>query len=582
MVDGVNPNEPKITISQDGRMKTTTTETVKDNVTITNIHTEEKIPVHKDPLQSALSGENQTDKTGNSLSTSQKTPEQEANLAKLQAAKEFMEKDEGKDLEEKILGQDGQIDKEQKKWLKKQGIDPDAFMQQWNKAHSDKNKIYNREQAAELKDDMGALANAHLGEDTEEFPQGRAPKKDVEVRNPDKRNFFQKLFTSKEKQKVKDSTKFSQQGGTKVNIHSSKDAERKADFKNDISDDIAKKGQEYLDQYKKGASLGKRKVTFTEIDEETGDKIKTTIKYNKDGSVRKVKVKSDSHGKLKVTAKRDGHIGIKGDLQSDNIMKEEEIKTKDKTIITEHCDEEDNNTYEAGILNKVVAPTKPNKPDKPVKPNPPIPPKPPVPPKPPTPPKPPKPPKPIPSIPQTTVKSLRGGKVSDVPAQTKNFKSGAAVNRDRILNMLEKERVSMKTLIDGYCGNKPTTRYIESSEKGNLNQLNARFLTGIFINAHENGTKTAHGGRQVSNFKADYKKLHDFIMLAYNRDTKADKNNKIGGYIMMEMLNHNRAKNRAGNIPGTNNDKINFASLRLPPAVMNYLKAEYKEIATVK
>ena len=97
----INPNDPQVTTrivqADDGTTSKITETTTKDgNITTTNIHTETSVPVHKDPLQSALSGENKQDKTGNALSTAAKTPEQEANLAKLNTANEFLAKQENK------------------------------------------------------------------------------------------------------------------------------------------------------------------------------------------------------------------------------------------------------------------------------------------------------------------------------------------------------------------------------------------------------------------------------------------------------------------------------------------------------
>lgn len=128
-----------------------------------------------------------------------KTEEQLENLAKLAQAKEFMKTGDGKKLAQSLVEQDMEISKGQKKWLKKNGIDPEAFIQEWNKAHPEsKNNKFRAASAAEsAKEEMGTLANSHLGVDTEELPQNRADKKDIKVRNPKSRNFWQKLFTKK-------------------------------------------------------------------------------------------------------------------------------------------------------------------------------------------------------------------------------------------------------------------------------------------------------------------------------------------------------------------------------------------------
>ena len=238
------------------------------------------------------------------------------------------------------------ISKGQKKYLKKQGIDADAYVQEWNKAHSE-NSRYNLKKANEKLDDMGALANAFLGEDTQELPQNRQSVRKDGVRNEDERNFLEKVFTKKEKQNVKDSEKYAKDGGTKVNIHSSQTAERKAEFAHDISDDVAKAGNEFLDAYADGYK-GKRREKFSEIDE-NGNVTKTKVIYRKDGSVKKVVRKSDDEGKIVVKEARDGHITVKGDLQSDNIMKDAyqtdylntNVTEKVETTIVEKCPEKE-------------------------------------------------------------------------------------------------------------------------------------------------------------------------------------------------------------------------------------------------
>lgn len=380
------------TTAKDGNVTTITTTTTKEYETVEKELKE--VEQQKQKLQKGLNGGQQSAPTDNGLSSGAKTPEQEANLAKLADAKKFMQTEDGAKLAQSMLDQQGSISNGQKKWLKKQGVDADAFVQEWNKSNpkSANNKTHNAQAAAENKDDMGALANAHLGEDTNELPQGRAHKKDIDVRNPEKRNLLQKLFTKKEKQVIADDQKFSEVGGTKVKIHSAQDAERKSPFLNDVSDDIAQEGQEYLNSFQ-NASNGKRRVSFKEIDE-NGNVKKTKVSYNKDGSVKKVKTQSDSEGTLTVRAAKDGHISIKGNLQSENIMFGagqqqvekivKHVETNVEKTVIEECDDKE-----------------------PI--SPPTPPKPPTPPTPPTPPNPPTPP--VPPKPQVT--PIQGGLVAD-------------------------------------------------------------------------------------------------------------------------------------------------------------------------
>ena len=62
-----------------------------------------------------------------------KTEEQLENLAKLAQAREFMKTEDGKKLAQSLLEQDMEISKGQKKWLKKNGIDPEAFIRNGTK-----------------------------------------------------------------------------------------------------------------------------------------------------------------------------------------------------------------------------------------------------------------------------------------------------------------------------------------------------------------------------------------------------------------------------------------------------------------
>lgn len=300
-----------------------------------------------------------------------KTEEQLENLAKLAQARDFMKTEEGAKLAQSLLNQDMDISKGQKKWLKKNGIDPEAFIQEWNKAHPEsKNNKFRAASAAEsAKEEMGTLANSHLGVDTEELPQNRADKKDIKVRNPKSRNFWQKLFTKKEKQVISDDKKYAEAGGSKVKLHSAQEAERNADYLNDVSDDIAKAGNEYLEAFD-GLSNGKKRRTFKEIDE-NGNTVKTKVVYNKDGSAKKVVTKGKSNGKLVVKEAKDGDVTVKGDLQSDFVYE----KNGDvKEIYTDRFKQDAlfstttiTNDYERTIIEKEKCPQPPAPPVPPEK-----------------------------------------------------------------------------------------------------------------------------------------------------------------------------------------------------------------------
>ena len=216
---------------------------------------------------------------------------------------------------------------------------------------------------------MGTLANSHLGVDTEELPQNRADKKDIKVRNPKSRNFWQKLFTKKEKQVISDDKKYAEAGGSKVKLHSAQEAERNADYLNDVSDDIAKAGNEYLEAFD-GNSNGKKRKTFKEIDE-NGNVVKTKVVYNKDGSAKKVVTKSKTDGKLVVKEAKDGDITVKGNLQSDFVY---EKNADVKEIHTDRFKQDAlfstttiTNDYERTIVEKERCPEPPKPPVPPEK-----------------------------------------------------------------------------------------------------------------------------------------------------------------------------------------------------------------------
>ena len=129
MVENVPNFKQRTVIDPETGAKTviTTTEIKEGKVTTTNIHTETNIPVHKDPLQSALSGNNTTDKTGNNLSTKAKTVEQEINLAKLQMAKDFLNSENGKAIADDLAKQ-GKLTNKHKKLLKNAKIDKKQYV----------------------------------------------------------------------------------------------------------------------------------------------------------------------------------------------------------------------------------------------------------------------------------------------------------------------------------------------------------------------------------------------------------------------------------------------------------------------
>lgn len=304
--------------------------------------------------------------------SAEKTPEQEANLAKLAKAREFLNTPEGAKLAESMYLQQCDISSGQKKWLKKQGIDPDAFTQEWNKIYveSKNNKIGDKAKADANRNEMGTLANTHLGTGND-----RVESPSVNEKMKDDRTFFQKIFKIKDKQKVKADEKHGFETATKVNVHSSTD-ERGDTIERVVGDDIARAGSDYLDAYD-GLSNGKRSRTFKEIDE-NGNIVKTKVIYNKDGTAKKVITKSETNGKLVVKQQKDGDITVKGNLQSDFVYKKnndiEKIYTDTYVKDVQVTNITNTNNYERTIVEKhnktrtVYVPT-------PVEPTPVIPPK---------------------------------------------------------------------------------------------------------------------------------------------------------------------------------------------------------------
>ncbi len=279
-------------------------------------------------VQINLNGEMQAP-TDNSLSGSNKTPEQEENLAKLADARNFMKTPDGAKLANILLSQEEGLSKGQKKFLKKQGIDPEAFVQEWNKVHPESvnNKKYDSAKASELKEEMGTLANTHLGVgDNRES----SPKSDRELQG---RTFMQKLFGAGDKQKVKADEKHGFDTATKVNMHSST-ADRKGDIEHVVADEMAQAGEQYLSAFEKTDAKGRK--TFKETDE-NGNIVKTKVVYNKDGSVKKVKTKGDSYGKLVVKQSGDSDISVKGHLNSDFVYEKnpDVLNVNKHTIVKE-------------------------------------------------------------------------------------------------------------------------------------------------------------------------------------------------------------------------------------------------------
>lgn len=184
-------------------------------------------------------------------------------------------------------------------------------------------------------------------------------------------------------------------------------------------------------------------------------------------------MKSDETGKLTVNREKDGDITVKGDLLADyaigdgqtietikekNIQKFEEVKTitndniylqKDKLIIRER--ENSDISFE----------------------------------------------------------KLRGEMISDLPACEKVYnvsdgKKHAAVSGDTIMELADEKGVAY--LVKGYCANPASAKYEESTEPfhGNLNQQNAKFMTGCFIHADLTTTNNGLGGRKINERIPDY------------------------------------------------------------------------------
>ncbi len=466
------------------------------------------------------------------------TDEQLENLNKLKDAQEFMQTEEGAKLADSLLKQQIDISKGQKKWLKSKGIDPDAFVQEWNRLNPDSpnNKKFDKAQSENAKDEMAAYAKSFLGDQKK---KANTPNEQEELKG------LRKLFKKREKESVKSDNTYSNTG-MKIMHHSSADINRDSKYSDDVTDEIAREGQKFLDAFATNDE-GKRRAKFKEIDE-NGNDVTYKVRYNKDGSVKRVTVKSDETGKLKVKRERDGDITVKGDLQAKYAYNETPEVTDIYTNKTDKFKEvktvTTDNYYLQENLKKVdterLRVIKEDCPD-----------------------------------PDVSYLDLRGKYVSDLPNQTKDFKQGAAVSAQTVIE--QAEQMGMENLVKGYCGNSYSDKYKASSEPGNLNQLNARFITGCFINANQTIEKGPNG-RDINGFSADYEKLNEFITEAFHRDQqiisvagpKAD--NLILKYIAFEINKHNEAvSERAGaNLPNTNNSPIDKE--KLPEFFRRYIK----------
>lgn len=352
MPDGQNLTTRKVTVKiEDPKLigHEKTKETTGPVEVFHSQEVSEKVIIPKGQLKNVPIVTANPDAPVDGLAQAEKTDEQIENLNKLKEAKMFMKTEQGAKLSQSMFNQECNLSDGQRKWLKKQGVDPDAFVQEWNKANpnSANNKTHNAEAAKEQKEEMGTLANTHLGsgKDREESPS-------VNEKLKDTRTFFQKFTKIKDKQKVKADAQHGFETATKVNVHSS--TEKRGDtIKRVVGDDIARAGDEYLEAYE-AKSDGKKRRTFKEIDE-NGNIVKTKVVYNKDGSVKKVVTKGKSDGKLVVKEAKDGDITVKGNLNS-NFLKEEsaglnERTIEDITILKEVVSEKTKDTY---LQNKTV------------------------------------------------------------------------------------------------------------------------------------------------------------------------------------------------------------------------------------
>ena len=521
--------------------KTTGSIMVSDETTVTSSSKTSPNQVVIFPKQEKAVKEN-----GEIVFSKDMTDEQIENLQKLKDAQEFMKTDEGKKLAESMLNQQMDISKGQRKWLKKQGIDADAFVQEWNRQNPDStnNKKFTKEKAEDARDEMAAYAKGFLG------------KQEMKANKPEQeeQKGLKGLFKKKEKEVVKKDTTFSDRG-MKIKHHSSTDAGREDLIAHDVTDEIARDGSDFLNAFNKNAD-GKRRAKFTEIDN-NGNDVTYKVRYNKDGSVKKVIVKSDETGKLSIKREKDGDITVKGDLQANyaiedgqtietinekNVQKFEEVKT-----IT------NDNTYLQ--KDKLIIKERENCPD--------------------------------PYVPDISYEKLRGEMISDLPARDKVYngsdgKKHTAVSGDTIREIAEEKGVAY--LVKGYCGNPATAKYEASTEAfhGNLNQQNAKSMTGCFIHANLTTTKNGPAGREINERTPDYENLNDLINAAYSRDQEViriagpDAKNQILAFIKLEIDEHNK-NCKGGHAPNSNNTPLDMSKFpewfqKLPNAVQQQVK----------
>lgn len=520
--------------------KTTGSIMVSDETTITSFSRTNPNEVVVFPRKEKAVKEN-----GEIVFSKEMSDEQIENLQKLKKAQEFMKTDDGKKLAESMLNQQMDISKGQKKWLKKQGIDADAFVQEWNRQNPDSpnNKKFTKEKAENARDEMAAYAKGFLG------------KQEMKSNKPEQeeQGGLKGLFKKKEKEVIKKDTTYSDKG-MKIKHHSSTDASRQDLISHDVTDEIARDGNSFLDAFTKEAD-GKRRAKFTQIDD-NGNEVKYKVRYNKDGTVKKVIVKSDETGKLSIKRERDGDITVKGDLQADYAIEDghtiETIKEKNVQKFEEVRTITNDNTYLQ--KDKMIIKERENCPD--------------------------------PVVPDISYEELRGEMISDLPARDRVYngsdgKKHTAVSGDTIREIADEKGVAY--LVKGYCGNPAASKYEASTEPfhGNLNQQNAKFMTGCFIHADLTTTKNGPGGREINERTPDYEKLNDLINAAYARDQEViriagpDAKNQILSYIKLEIDEHN--KNCKGHAPNSNNTPLDMTKFpewfqKLPNAVQKQVK----------
>lgn len=420
------------------------------------------------------------------------------NLMKLGKAKDFLSDPEGAKLADNLVKQGGDLSVGQRKWLKNQGVDPDAYMQQWTAKNNA--GIVDKQKATAAKEEMAALSETFIDDQDKKTNKPRQPKK----------SFLKKLFNPDDKESVK--RKGQDEQGVKVKIHSGTE-ERESDYLSDVSDDVAQEGVNFLGAHGSRAD-GKKKVKIKEYDE-SGNVVKTKVKYDSDGDAVSVKNRTIEPGKLfakekfSVKEHKDGDISVKGDLNADYVYGRRDAVqinnnnteiTKKETITTVT----DNDWLQEKTITRREEVT------------------------------------PDPII--DTSRELHGHQVMDTPNRTSGGQGFKNVQMDSgfdIRDTANKQGVGY--LLDGYCGNKAAAKDTISTEafKGNLNQQNAKHITGCFIHADtENG------------WAPDYGKLNELIGAAHQRDSKivdmagAGAGNQILPFIKLELEQHNAHYNK--------------------------------------